>query len=164
TRQLLATIKQAVLGKNHLVISLDLQPETQINISASHMKFESFSLSNVNTNRYMNNKLEESGSEGSEGSEMDISSNSNSDSSQNKGGEAIDISDINRFFERFLLVNFIISVIIPATNKYACKCERGWNDLTWMEFMRFIGILTIMTYIKFANVNDYWSNKQETAG
>jgi len=198
TRRLSATIKQAAPGKNRWVISLDLQPETQIDVSAGRMKFESFSPSNVDTNRHMNNESEESGSEGSE---TDISSNSDSDSGQNEGVEAIDINDVNRglwndeivtidphqvsrsysslpviriaditnatprqFFERFLPVDFIISVVIPATNKYARECERGWNDLTWMEFMRFIGILTIMTYVKCADVNDYWSNKQETAG
>ncbi|CAG8843225.1 35872_t:CDS:2, partial [Gigaspora margarita] len=144
---LLATIKQVALGNNHWVISLDLQPETQIDISAGHMN----------------------GSEGSEGSEMDISSNSDSDSGQNEGREAIDISNVNRelwndeivtidpcqvqFFERFLPVDFIISVVILATNKYVKE-----------EFIRFIGILTIITYVKCADINDYWLNKQETAG
>ncbi|CAG8749658.1 6861_t:CDS:2, partial [Funneliformis caledonium] len=57
-----------------------------------------------------------------------------------------------------------MSVVIPSTNKSACECERGWSDLTWIEFMRFIGILMIMTYVKCADICDYWSIKQETAG
>ncbi|CAG8707088.1 5359_t:CDS:2 [Gigaspora margarita] len=161
TRLLSATIKQAALDKNCWVISLDLQPEMQIDVSAGRMKFESFSSSNVDTNWHMNNKSEESGSEGSKSSETDILSNSNSDSGQNKVSHfysslpVIQIANITnttprQFFECFLPIDFIISVIIPATNKYA-------------QFMRFIGILTIMTYIKCADVNDYWSNKQKTA-
>ncbi|CAG8759319.1 13857_t:CDS:2, partial [Funneliformis caledonium] len=69
-----------------------------------------------------------------------------------------------QFFEQFMPVDFIMSVVIPSTNKSARECERGWSNLTWMEFMRFIGILTIMTYVKCANICDYWFIKQETAG
>ncbi|CAG8649096.1 7398_t:CDS:1, partial [Funneliformis caledonium] len=62
----------------------------------------------------------------------------------------VHIADISKatpkqFFERFMPVDFIMSVVIPSTNKSARECERGWSNLTWMEFMRFIGILTIMT-------------------
>ncbi|CAG8643070.1 3728_t:CDS:2, partial [Diversispora eburnea] len=32
-----------------------------------------------------------------------------------------------------------------------------------VEFIKFIGILTIMTYVKCTNIRDYWSIKQETA-
>ncbi|CAG8511897.1 10517_t:CDS:1, partial [Scutellospora calospora] len=42
-KRLLATIVQAAPGKNCWVISLDLQPEIQIEVAAGHMKFESFS-------------------------------------------------------------------------------------------------------------------------
>ncbi|CAG8619569.1 482_t:CDS:2, partial [Diversispora eburnea] len=57
-----------------------------------------------------------------------------------------------------------MSVVIPATNRCAHECEHGWNDLTWVEFMKFIDILTIITYVKCADICDYWSIKQETAG
>jgi len=69
-----------------------------------------------------------------------------------------------QFFERFMPVDYIISVVIPSTNRCARECERGWHDLTWMEFMKFIGILTIMTYVKCADICDYWSTRQETEG
>ncbi|CAG8620147.1 2259_t:CDS:1 [Ambispora leptoticha] len=75
-----------------------------------------------------------------------------------------DITNVmpRQFFEHFMPVDFINSVVIPSTNRCARECERGWHDLTWMEFMKFIGILTIMTYIKCADICDYWSNKQDT--
>ncbi|CAG8835349.1 21687_t:CDS:1, partial [Gigaspora margarita] len=35
-----------------------------------------------------------------------------------------------QFFERFIPVDFIISIVIPSTNRCACECEKGWHDLT----------------------------------
>ncbi|CAG8476146.1 21011_t:CDS:2 [Gigaspora margarita] len=69
-----------------------------------------------------------------------------------------------QFFEQFMPIEFIILVVIPLTNKHACECEVRWNDLTWMEFMRFIGILMIMIYVKCTDICDYWSVRQETNG
>ncbi|CAG8834033.1 34058_t:CDS:2 [Gigaspora margarita] len=68
-----------------------------------------------------------------------------------------------QFFEQFMPVDFIVSIVVPATNRHVHECETGWIDLTWMEFIRFIGILTIMTYVKCADICDYWSTKQETS-
>ncbi|CAG8502206.1 4105_t:CDS:2 [Diversispora eburnea] len=67
-----------------------------------------------------------------------------------------------QFFECFMPIDFIMSVVIPSTNRCAHECEHERSDLTWTEFMRFISILTIMTYIKCADIRDYWSIKQET--
>ncbi|CAG8666336.1 9905_t:CDS:2, partial [Ambispora gerdemannii] len=67
-----------------------------------------------------------------------------------------------QFFEHFLPIEYIMSTVITTTNKCTCACEQTWNDLTWMEFMRFIGILTIMTYVKCTDICDYWSIKSET--
>jgi hypothetical protein len=47
----------------------------------------------------------------------------------------VHIADISKatprqFFERFIPVDFIMSVVIPSTNKCARECEHGWSDLT----------------------------------
>ncbi|CAG8716111.1 44056_t:CDS:2, partial [Gigaspora margarita] len=71
----------------------------------------------------------------------------------------VHISDImnatpRQFFERFLRLNTLRQLL------YHLRI----NDLTWMEFMRFIGILTVMTYIQCADSSDYWSSKDVIAG
>ncbi|CAG8855701.1 45097_t:CDS:2, partial [Gigaspora margarita] len=76
----------------------------------------------------------------------------------------VHISDImnvtpRQFFECFLPVEYIMSTVIPSTNKCGHASEWLWKDLTWMEFMRFIGILTVITYIQCADSSDYWSSK-----
>ncbi|CAI2164161.1 10899_t:CDS:2 [Funneliformis geosporum] len=138
--------------------------ENEIEVSAGCIKFVAFSTTSSDTNQDTSNE------ERISGSETDISSNSD-DSFKN--GEAIDvlvhIADISnatprQFFERFISVDFIMSVVIPFTNRCLCECEHGWSNLTWPEFMKFIGILTIMTYVKCANICDYGSIKQETTG
>ncbi|RHZ88120.1 hypothetical protein Glove_26g220 [Diversispora epigaea] len=76
------------------------------------------------------------------------------------GVPIVHISDIEhasprQFFERFLPVEYIMSTVIFSTNEHAHASERLWKDLTWMEFMRFIGILTIMTYVQCSDICDY---------
>lgn len=78
----------------------------------------------------------------------------------------VNLSDIanaspRQFFEHFLLVEYFMSTVIPATNKRARESERLWQDLTWMELMRFIGVLTVMIYVKCADINNYWAVTQE---
>ncbi|RHZ83451.1 hypothetical protein Glove_92g57 [Diversispora epigaea] len=57
-----------------------------------------------------------------------------------------------------------MSTVISSTNEHARASERLWKDLTWMEFMRFIEILTIMTYVQCLNICDYWSTVPDTGG
>ena len=80
------------------------------------------------------------------------------------GVPIVHISDIEhasprQFFERFLPVEYIMSTVIPSTNEHARASERLWKDLTWIEFMRFIGILTIMTYVRCSDICDYHRSK-----
>ncbi|CAI2178397.1 9226_t:CDS:2 [Funneliformis geosporum] len=104
---------------------------------------------------------------------MDISSNSD-DSFENE--EAIDIlfrsysstpvvhiADISnatprQFFERFIPVDFIISVVIPSTNKYARECEQTARvSLAFGQYIlyqRFRNIIKYLTLTDISTNND----------
>ena len=149
-------------GKNRWIISLDLQPEKELEASAGRMKFVNSSPRSVGTSQCINNKLEEAS-----GSETDIFSTSDSEGSQSEGEKAISINNRNntqwideiatidprqvsrsysgtpvvhisnipnatprQFFERFMPVDFIMSIVITSTNKLVHECESGWIDLT----------------------------------
>ncbi|CAI2190490.1 18230_t:CDS:2, partial [Funneliformis geosporum] len=155
----------------------------EIEVSVGRIKFVAFPTTSSDTNQ------DTSDEERISGSETDISSNSD-DSFED--GEAIDANEIvtinshqvsrsysstpvvhianisnatpRQFFEHFIPVDFIMSVVISSTNRCARECECGWSNLTWPEFIKFIGILTIMTYVKCVDICDYWSIKQEMAG
>ncbi|CAG8852218.1 12426_t:CDS:2, partial [Gigaspora margarita] len=69
----------------------------------------------------------------------DYSSSSNSECDQDEDEEIINANEI---------------VTIDS-----CQVSRSYS-----KFMRFIGLLTIIIYIKCADICDYWAIKQETAG
>ncbi|CAG8837163.1 23061_t:CDS:2, partial [Gigaspora margarita] len=187
TKRLFAMVLEVAPGNNRWIISLDTSPDIKVEVSASRMKFVSTINNNLNEMDDIMEELEgpeecetDISSEDEENEEMDVSNESgimwvnkviNIDSRQvnysYSRAPVVHISDIvlaspRQLFECFLLVEYIMSIVLPSTNKCASECERSWNDLTWMEFMRFIGILTIMTYVHCADSRDYWSINQET--
>ena len=91
TKRLSATVLRAAPGKNRWVISLDSQPEKEIEVAAGRMKFVDFFTSNIGTNPSINDNLEEAS-----GSETDISGSSNSDSynDQNEDSEIVNVSNL----------------------------------------------------------------------
>ncbi|CAG8650198.1 3420_t:CDS:2, partial [Ambispora gerdemannii] len=167
TKQLSATVLRVASGTNRWVISLDAQPEMEIEISAeesanSETDISSDSDQSVNREtaitRNTNNMLWKDGV---------VTIDPRKISRFYSNASIINISDIThasprQFFEHFLPVEYIMSTVITTMNKCARACEQTWNDLTWMEFMYFIGILTIMTYVKCTDICDYWSIKSET--
>jgi hypothetical protein len=190
TKRLFATVLRVAPGNNRWIICPESQTEIEIEVSAGRMKFVDSPIS-ADTDQNISNEGE-TRSETDISSDTDSDSvedeaairNANNNtlwinkiitidprqvSHSYSSSPVVHIADISNatprlFFERFMPIDFIMSVVIPATNRCARECERGWNDLTWAEFMKFIGILTIMTYVKCADIRDYWSIKQETAG
>lgn len=188
TKRLSGTVLRAAHGTNRWVISLDANPEIEIEVSAGRMKFVATTTANNDLN-HENIPEEVNASE----PETNISSDSEQEevnvSNRNEilwtdaavtidsrrvyrsysNTPIVHISDIGhasprQFFERFLPVEYIMSTVIPSTNQHARACERHWKDITWMEFMRFIGVLTVMTYVRCADICDYWALIQETGG
>ncbi|CAG8688987.1 4091_t:CDS:2, partial [Gigaspora margarita] len=180
TKRLSAIVLRAASGTNRWVIKLDANPEIEIEVSAGRMKF-------VASATPVNNNLNDENSDIPE--ELVLSeaeTNFSSDSEQSDGEQdsavgidsrrvhqsytnslVVNISDIanaspRQFFEHFLPVEYLMSTVIPSTNKRARECERRWQNLTWMELMRFFGVLTVMTYVQCADIRDYWSVTQET--
>ncbi|CAG8488797.1 35218_t:CDS:2 [Gigaspora margarita] len=156
---LLETFLRVAPGNNRWVINLDLQPKKEIVISAGCIKFVSANADEIDVSN-SNNML---------WTDEIVTIDTRQVSRSYNSTPAIHISNIANatprlFFERFMPINFIMSTVIPSTNKVACECEQAWTDLTWMEFMQFIGILTIMTYVKCADICDYWSIKSDTPG
>ncbi|RHZ83449.1 hypothetical protein Glove_92g59 [Diversispora epigaea] len=150
-------------GINRWVISLDANLEIEFEVLAGRMKY--VSVTNNNLNNENNNVSEEPIISEPETS---ISSDSEQDEEETRV-PIVHISDIKhasprQFFERFLPVEYIMSTVISSTNEHARASERLWKDLTWMEFMRFIEILTIMTYVQCLNICDYWSTVPDTGG
>ncbi|RHZ60931.1 hypothetical protein Glove_350g96 [Diversispora epigaea] len=190
TKRISATVLRVAPGINRWVISLDANPEIEFEVSAGRMKY--VSVTNNNLNNENNNVPEEpiisepetSISSDSEQDEeethvsnrnevlwtnADVTIDSRRVGRSYSGVPIVHISDIEhasprQFFERFLPVEYIMSTVISSTNEHARASERLWKDLTWMEFMRFIGILTIMTYVQCSDICDYWSTVQDTGG
>ncbi|RHZ53471.1 hypothetical protein Glove_441g18 [Diversispora epigaea] len=181
----------AATGVNRWIISLDANPEVEIEVSAGRMKFVAVTTPNNDLNNNNDNIHEEPVSEPeinisseSEKEEEEVNINNNNKLLWTDAAIIIDsckvfrsysnvtvvhISDIEhatprQFFERFLPIEYIMSTVLPSTNTRARASERYWKDLTWMEFMKFIGILTIMTYVRCADICDYWSIEQKTGG
>ncbi|CAG8845303.1 38455_t:CDS:2, partial [Gigaspora margarita] len=125
-------------GKNRWVISPEAKPEQEFEVVASHIKFVGFSTTSAGENREAIN-----------------TSNVNSIQWNNEI-VTIDARQVFRSYTHAPVVHIadITNVILDIK----------WNDLTWMEFIRFIGILTIITYVKCADICDYWSIRQETNG
>ncbi|RHZ73223.1 hypothetical protein Glove_232g213 [Diversispora epigaea] len=191
TKRLSATVLRAATGVNRWIISLDANPEVEIEVSAGRMKFVAVTTPNNDLNNNNDNIHEEPVSEPetnisseSEKEEEEVNVNNNNELLWTDAAVIIDsrkvfrsysnvtvvhISDIEhatprQFFERFLPIGYIMSTVLPSTNTRARASERYWKDLTWMEFMKFIGILTIMTYVRCADICDYWSIEQKTGG
>ncbi|CAG8801626.1 16748_t:CDS:2, partial [Gigaspora margarita] len=172
-KRLLAIVLHVAPDNNCWVINLDLQPEKEIVISAGHMKFVSANADAYPNQNNENDKQEEANNVNNANNMLWTNEIVTIDTCQvfcsYNSTPAVHISDIANttpklFFEHFIPINFIMSTVIPSTNKVACECEQAWTDLTWIEFMRFISILTIMTYVKCADICDYWSVKSDTPG
>ncbi|CAG8819695.1 41709_t:CDS:2, partial [Gigaspora margarita] len=193
TSRLFGTILREAPGNNRWVITLDIQPEAEIEVSAGRIKFEATAVTNdeeLNIESDVHEELSAYSSEtdmssSSSQSENEIENVSNTNDQSNilwtdaivtidsrqmyrsySSEPVVNIANISnasprQFFERFIPVDYIMSVVIPSTNQCAHASERLWKDLTWMEFMRFVGILTIMTYIRCSDICDYWSTKAE---
>lgn len=189
TKRLFATVLQVAPGNNRWKIRLDASPDVEVEVSAGRMKFVAVSNDNSNERNEVPGGPEESNeletdfsSEEEEETEETVTNNGEImwateivtvDSRQvnhtYSKAPVVHISDIvsaspRQFFERFLPVEYIMSTVIPCTNKHARESERTWNNISWMEFMRFIGILTIMTYVHCADIRDYWSVKEGACG
>ncbi|RHZ82423.1 hypothetical protein Glove_109g106 [Diversispora epigaea] len=191
TKRLSATVLRAATGVNRWIISLNANPEVEIEVSAGRMKFVAVTTPNNDLNNNNDNIHEEPVSEPetnisseSEKEEEEVNVNNNNELLWTDAAVIIDscrvfrsysnvtvvhISDIEhatprQFFERFLPIGYIMSTVLLSTNTRARASERYWKDLTWMEFMKFIGILTIMTYVRCADICDYWSIEQKTGG
>ncbi|CAG8733098.1 15762_t:CDS:2, partial [Funneliformis caledonium] len=109
---------------------LRVASENEIEVSSSRMKFVAFSTTSSDTDQNMDD--EERTSDSEMDSETDISSNTDDSSEDGKvinvmsrsysSTPVVHIADISKailrqFFERFMPVDFIMSVVIPSTNK-----------------------------------------------
>ncbi|CAG8627512.1 4554_t:CDS:2, partial [Diversispora eburnea] len=151
-------------GNNRWIICPESQIKIEIEVSAGRMKFVDFSIS-VDTNQNISNeeetrcKMDISSDTDSDSIEDEaaIHNANNNTLWINKiitidphqvlhsysSSPVVHIADISNatprlFFERFMPIDFIMSVVISITNRCARECERRWNDLTWVEFMKFI--------------------------
>ncbi|RHZ60428.1 hypothetical protein Glove_353g29 [Diversispora epigaea] len=78
TKRLSTTVLQIATGNNRWIICPNSQPEKEIEISAGRMKFVDFPTTSAGTNQNTRNK------EGIDGSETNISSNTDSDSDEDR--------------------------------------------------------------------------------
>ncbi|CAG8678771.1 11397_t:CDS:2 [Gigaspora margarita] len=144
-------------GINRWVVCLDEKPEVKVEVSAGCIKFIFTDNSSLEDN---DAPTELAGGE----PETDISSNSELD----QNGK-VNISNENRI----LWTNAIVTIdshlihfsysnapIVHIANITHVSPRLFFEH--FLPFMQFIGILTIMTYVKCDDINDYWSVKQKT--
>ncbi|CAG8829392.1 38375_t:CDS:2, partial [Gigaspora margarita] len=133
----------AATSRNRWVIGLDANPEVEIELPTTRMKFV-FASADADDDQD-NNALEilATSEPETEISSDNITIDSRQVHYSYSNAPNVYISDImnatpRQFFERFLPVEYIMSTVIPFTNKF-------------------------MTYIQCANSSDYWSSKDVIA-
>ncbi|RHZ76572.1 hypothetical protein Glove_196g27 [Diversispora epigaea] len=122
---------------NRWIISLDANSEMEIEIFVGRIKFFVATTSNNNLNNINNNIHEEPVNK----PETDISRESEKEEKEVNVNNQNEILQL-QFFEHFLPVGYIMSTVLSSTNEHARASEYHWKNITWMEFMQFIDILT----------------------
>lgn len=67
-----------------------------------------------------------------------------------------EISSPLDFFLRFLPVDHIRNLVIPSINDHAHSMVSNWKDLTWLEYMTWMGLMLHMMIWKNDDCMAYW--------
>lgn len=60
------------------------------------------------------------------------------------------------FFMRFLPVDHLNDVVIPCINEHAHNVSTNWKDLTFYEYLTWLGLMLHMMVWKNSNTKAYW--------